>query len=311
MIIGITGATGLIGRYLSSAYMEKEDEVRMLSRNPPGNDGCNWFQGDLTDNTLDLEPFLHSVDILYHCAGELNNKKLMDELHVKGTYNLAMAAAGRIKRWVQLSSVGVYGPKRSGLVNETTPENPVGVYETTKAESDRVLVDIAKKKGMDYVILRPSNIIANDMKNRSIYQMIETIRKKLFFYIGKPGVVVNYVHVSAVISALILCGEHKNARNKTFIVSDSIILESIVAKIAQGLDVKKPSLRLPERMIRNIVRMLQKLPGFPLTESRIDALTGRAKYDSSKIICDLGYRHPISLGEAFFDMAKTRMKDIG
>lgn len=305
MIIGITGATGLIGRCLSSAYLDKEDEVRMLSRNPTKNDGCNWFQGDLVDNTVDLNPFLDGVDILYHCAGELENESQMEELHVKGTRNLAKAAVGRVKRWVQLSSVGVYGPKRFGLVNETTQENPVGVYETTKAESDLVLVNIAEKAGMDYVILRPSNIFAKDMKNRSIYKMIEMIRKKLFFYIGEPGAVVNYVHVSSVISALKLCGVHKNARNKTFIVSDSIILEKMVANIAQGLGVKQPSLRLPERMIRNIVRMLQMLPGFPLTENRIDAMTSRARYDSSRIKRELGYKEEIPLTDHFRKLSEN------
>lgn len=305
MIIGITGATGLIGRYLSSAYMKKDDEVRMLSRNPPKNDGCNWFQGDLIDNTVDLNLFLDGVDILYHCAGELENESQMEELHVKGTRNLAEAAVGRVKRWVQLSSVGVYGPKRFGLVNEMTPENPAGMYETTKAESDRVLVNIAEKEDMDYVILRPSNIFANDMKNRSIYQMIEMIRRKLFFYIGEPGAVVNYVHVSSVISALMLCGVHKNARNKIFIASDSIILENMVAKIAQGMGVKQPSLRLPERMIRNIVLMLQKLPGFPLTENRIDAMTSRARYDSSRIKRELGYKEEIPLTDHFRKLSEN------
>ncbi len=309
--IGITGATGLIGSHLSAEYLKTGAEVRLLSRNPPRNNGGNWFQGDLTDITKDLNQFLDGIDILYHCAGELNNESGMHELHVEGTRNLVLAAAGKIKRWVQLSSVGVYGPMRTGLVNETTRENPVGVYETTKQESDRVLVDIAKKKDLDYVILRPSNIFAGDMKNRSIYQLIEMIRKRLFFYIGESGAVVNYIHVSAVISALMLCGEHKNAINKTFIVSDFMSLEEMVDKIADGLGVRKPVLRLPEKFVRGIVYMLQGLPHTPLTKGRVDALTGRARYDSKKIIQELGYEHTKALGDQFFKMARARKVNTG
>ncbi|MFV1977061.1 MAG: NAD-dependent epimerase/dehydratase family protein [Candidatus Scalindua sp.] len=305
MKIGITGATGFIGSHLSTEYLKTGAEVRLLSRNPPKNNGGNWFQGDLTDNTTDLNQFLDGMDILYHCAGELNNESKMYKLHVEGTRNLASAAAGKIKRWVQLSSVGVYGPRRTGLVNEMSRENPVGVYETTKEESDRVLVDIAKKQGMDYAILRPSNIFAEDMNNRSIYQMIEMIRKRLFFYIGKPGVIVNYVHVSAVISALMLCGEHKNAINKTFIVSDFTNLEDMVEKIADGLGVGKPVLRLPEKVIRGIIYILQVLPYVPLTMGRVDALTGRTRYESRRIIDELGYDQPTTLGDQFFKMAQT------
>lgn len=310
MIIGITGASGLVGKHLLSGYLKTDVEVRLLSRNPQRNDRNIWFHGDLTDSNDDLDQFLDGVDVLFHCAGELNDEEKMYDLHVEGTRNIAKAAVGKVKRWVQLSSVGVYGPKRNGVIDEYTKENPVGVYETSKAESDRVLVNIAEEGDMEYVILRPSNIFSVDMKNRSIYRMIEMIRKGLFFYIGEKGAIVNYIHVCGVVAALMLCAVHKNACNKTLIVSDYIYLEDMVTSIAAGLNVKMPSLRLPEKIARGIAYVLRIIPGSPLTKSRIDALTGRARYDSMKIMNDLGYGHPTTLGDAFFEMAQTRKKNI-
>ena len=169
MIIAITGGSGFIGRNLVSSHIEQGDEVRLLSRKKILNDSyIKYFVGDLSNPDVDLSNFLESVDILYHCAGEVNNESLMQELHINGTQRLVDAALGRVGRWVQLSSVGVYGKCRSSVMTESSKEHPVGVYEITKAESDKVI----RTSGIPYVIVRPSNVFGNDMNNQSLRRSV-------------------------------------------------------------------------------------------------------------------------------------------
>src|SRR5574341_4931 len=60
------------------------------------------------------------------------------------------------RAWVQLSSVRVYGPVREGVVDESRPYAPRGEYETTKAESDRLVLEAFERGAFSCTILRPS-----------------------------------------------------------------------------------------------------------------------------------------------------------
>ena len=306
MEIAITGGAGFIGRHLVHTHLERGDNVRLLTRrNHNRSENLEIFIGDLQDETSDLTKFVNNADILYHCAGELNDQSRMEALHVFGTRRLAIAAEGCVGRWVQLSSVGAYGRQRTGCINEETAENPIGTYEVAKVQSDHIVTNIAESAGMEYAILRPSIVFGEGMTNRSLYQMIEMVRRGLFFYIGNPGSLMNYIHVTDVARALLLCGLHKNANSKTFIISDYMKLEEMITAISQGLGVEQRNLRFPEWFVRTLTKILQLFPGFPLSESRIDALTVRAYYDASRIKQELGFHNSIELMDAFREISTT------
>ncbi|MDX2479892.1 MAG: NAD-dependent epimerase/dehydratase family protein, partial [Desulfuromusa sp.] len=159
MLIAITGGTGFIGENLAMRCLSQGDDVRILSRKVPCERwlslGVEWHQGDLEDSSC-LLPFVDGVDVLYHCAGQLTDAEMMQRLHVEGTRHLIEAASGRIGHWVQLSSVGVYGPVSAGEITEESSINPVGEYEITKAESDALVLEAASQARFSCTILRPS-----------------------------------------------------------------------------------------------------------------------------------------------------------
>lgn len=67
-----------------------------------------------------------------------------------------------------------------------------------------------------------------------------------------------------------------------------------------------PHLRMPEWPIRLSARLLGSVPGFPLTEARVDALTGRAIYSSARIERELDYRHRVSMEEGIEELVRFR-----
>ena len=300
MIIAITGGSGFIGKLLVNRHIQQGDQVRLLSRKAPLKGvSARYFFGDLSNPNVDLSSFLDNVDILYHCAGEINNESLMRELHVNGTQRLTSVAKGKIGRWVQLSSVGVYGPCREGTITEDSKVQPVGIYEKTKSESDKIV----KNSGIPYVILRPSNVFSDDMPNQSLRGLLSSIHKGLFFFIGKENEsLVNYIHVSDVINALICCGSHEKSLGGVFNLSQSTTVEKMITAFAPD----KKILRLPKSVVSVIVVIFGRISGFPLTSSRFDALTGRCIYNSTKMQKILAFKYSMTLEERFVLFAKKK-----
>lgn len=299
MIVAITGGSGFIGRALAGKHIANGDAVRVLTRGKEPvlriPDVAQIHVGDLISNDADLHAFVEDADVLYHCAGEINNPRRMHALHVGGTQRLIEAAAGRIGHWVQLSSVGVYGPVREGVVTESTPLNPVGEYEITKAASDEMVLNTASHGEFSCTILRPSNVFGTDMKNQSLFGMINMINRELFFFIGRSGASANYIHVDNVVEGLVRCGTMPAAKDRIYNLSDHCSMENMVEVIAGELESRLPALRMPELPVRWAARILEGIPGFPLSQARVDALTNRSYYPIERIQTELGYKHVISM----------------
>jgi nucleoside-diphosphate-sugar epimerase len=298
MIVAITGGSGFIGRKLVMSHLEQGDEVRVLSRRPPEKSGLpdsvKWYSGDLS-NSADLLPFVDKADILYHCAGEIKDATKMEALHVDGTARLINMATGRIGRWVQLSSTGAYGQHREGIVTEETRLNPKGQYEETKVQADNLVIHAANQGAFNYVILRPSIVYGETMSNRSLFGLIALIQKGWFFFIGQPSASANYIHVDNVVNALLLCGSVAQANGQVYNLSDYRSMEDFVKLITDSLGCKRPHLRIPEVPVRLLIKLLGWIPGMPLTDSRINALTNHTMYENTKIEQDLGYKHVTSM----------------
>lgn len=306
MRVAITGGTGFIGRRLVMFHLERGDRVRLLSRRQAtGFEGrADIFRANLADPNADLRSFVEGSDVLYHCAGHLTDESHMHAVHVEGTRRLVEAATGRIGRWVQLSSVGAYGPRYDEVVREDATETPQGIYETTKHQGDMLVAAAAADRVFEHVLLRPSIVYGPEMPNRSLFQLISAIARGLFFFIGPPGAVVNYVHVRGVISALMACATRAEACGRVYILSDNCSIEEAVRMIATALERPVPRLRLPSGPTLLIARMFGRISGFPLSESRVRALTRRVVYDGSRIEKELGYRHPVTLDQGFRELVE-------
>jgi nucleoside-diphosphate-sugar epimerase len=305
MLVGITGGTGFIGSAVVQRHLLRGDAVRCLSRRrPPIRDGrMEFVRGDLMTPDARLTRFADGVDVLYHCAGEVRDDRRMRAVNLQGTGALVAAAAGRIGRWVQLSSAGVYGRYRDGVVSEKTPVTPQGEYETSKAQADQLVIEAAAQRRIDSVaVLRPTIVFGAGMPNRSIAQMIAVIQRGLFFFIGRRGASANYVHVSNVVDALVLCGTSPCASGRIYNLSDWTTVEDFARVIADALGRPRPRLRLPERPVRLMVDACGRIASLPLTQARIDALVSRARYASERIQQELGYVPRVSIAAGLAEL---------
>lgn len=310
MRVGITGATGFIGRRLLRRHVEHGDSVRALSRRPdPGLEwsrGVDWFTGDLTDSTGIPPKFVQGLDVLYHCAAELHDVSKAEAVNVEGTRRLVNAARGEVGRWVQLSSAGVYGRRMEGTVNEDSAEQPQTVYEASKAFSD-VLVRRAATAGAfpPPVILRPTIVFGPEMPNQSVFQLVRIIDRGMFFFIGPPGASANYVDVSCVVEALARCASEPGAAGRTYILSDTRTIESFAGAIADALGRPRPGLRIPASLARTAAVAGGWIPRFPLTRSRVDAMTTRCRYEGERICRELDFSYPVTIEQGLQELVSA------
>jgi nucleoside-diphosphate-sugar epimerase/glycosyltransferase involved in cell wall biosynthesis len=291
-LVALTGASGFIGKVLLAQLLAAGWKVRVLTREPhkwEASDSLDVFAGDLLE-TRDWSRFLAGVDVVVHAAAEIRRSHLMDAVNVQGPERLLRAAlAAGVRRWVQLSSVGAYGPSVSGWVTEHTPEHPVGPYEKTKTLFDHLLREMSKQTHLQVCIVRPSNVYGPEMVNQSLFQMMRMVRRGWFAYLGPTGASANYVHVNDVASALLLCVESPQAAGQTYNVSDWTTLENMVQAMAKGMNVSAPTRRLSLGMTLLVARCLQWIPRWPLTVGRVRAMSSRVRYSTEAITKELGW----------------------
>ena len=310
----ITGANGFIGRSLVDALTFQGYSISVLTRRHDilFPEGVHVVNGDLTSPTCPLFQFLTGCDLIFHCAGEIHDVFEMHKLHVVGTNRLLQVAEkvsedrGQKMHWVQLSSVGAYGPpqgkiKNNRIVTESTPTRPVGDYEITKTRSDELVINAGLRGSITYTIVRPSNVVGSNMTNQSLRGLIQMVKRGLFFYVGKTGAVATYIHVDDVVSALITCAVNLKALGQIYNLSSDCSLEDLINSIAIALGVRPPWLRLSEPLIRLLITFFEGRINIPLTSSRIDALVNRTRYPAEKIMSELGFRFskpmPMAIGE--------------
>lgn len=308
----VTGAAGFIGKHLVARLLTSGWRVAVLTRGArravPA--GVRVHVGDLATGDGLSSGLFDDVQVVFHCAGEVKRAGAMRGVHVGGTRRLLACLADRPVwrplHWVQLSSVGAYGPPAKGVrnrrVTEETPEHPVGEYETTKTEADRLVREAAPGSGFSYSILRPSNVVGPGMPNASMRGLISMIRRGLYFHVGAPGAVATYVHVDDVVSALVACAVRPQAAGQVFNLSSDCPLDAVVDQIARSAGVRPPRLRVPETVVRAAVFVAVRLHTLPLTSARIDALVNRTRYPSERIEAALGFRFARPMPEGIADL---------
>lgn len=312
----VLGARGFVGRSLVAALAAQGVPVRELSRQRPSAHPdattMQQVQGDLLDPGFDPTPLLDDCTVVFNCVGELRDESLMHALHVEATAHLLEHCLRRARQtgqpvhWVQLSSVGAYGPPQGPAstprcVTEISPLEPRGAYEITKARADELIVQAAQTGDITYSILRPSIIFGPNMPNSSLRQLISVIKAGRFAYIGSTDAISTYVHIDDVVTALLQCACNSAARNQVFNISNDTLQTDFVEAVTAYYSTSPPKLRLPESVARLASHLFSWKRGFPLTQSRIDALVARTAYPIAKLQQELGTTPEKSITQYFMD----------
>ncbi|KAA9156898.1 NAD-dependent epimerase/dehydratase family protein [Microbacterium lushaniae] len=160
MIVLVTGASGFLGRAVTTELVAAGHSVRTLQRRSSGVDGATDVLGSIT-TPADIERAIDGVEGVVHLAAKVSLAGAASEFHdvnVAGTRALLDAAerAGA-SRFVQVSSpsVAYAGAALAGVGAEPAdPARARGDYARTKAEAELIALG-RDSPSMRVVAVRP------------------------------------------------------------------------------------------------------------------------------------------------------------
>jgi predicted dehydrogenase/nucleoside-diphosphate-sugar epimerase len=158
MKVAVFGASGFVGSTLVEQLKQKGIEV-VAAIHSTGN-AWRLARYGVWLRSVDLMARGSIADALRGCTHVVNCTRGSDDLMIRGLKNLlAEAARQRVRRFVHLSSVAVYGdpPPAESVREECEPRPEPGTYGAIKLHQDE-LVASAHAAGLNSAVLCPPNI---------------------------------------------------------------------------------------------------------------------------------------------------------
>lgn len=295
----ILGGSGFVGKNLLSKINQNENSVSIVSRKKIFSK-YKVIVGNLINDHEKIKKSFFDFDIIFNCSGELKDQEKMKKLHVDALSKIASFLSSECLkkkkkiRWIQLSSIGIFGFNRKKEdIDENSLKDPSNNYEKTKLASEEIIINSANEF-FEYVILRPSTIYGIGMKSDFIFRLSRYIKKNFFFYIGSKESLFNLIHIDDVSDALLMCARD-NVQNEIFNLSCNYKLNEIIKIICSYNKIKEPKIVLNEKVVRFLVKFIEKFVNVSLNQRIIDILVSQRNFKMDKIKNSLGFKPKINL----------------
>lgn len=222
----VTGGTGMLGRWLVPALLERGARVVTLTRegrradagDDEHGDRVHWVQGSVCDAPLVKQAILaHSIDVIFHIAGQsqvgaaLEDPGLSLDTNIRGTWTVLEASRNTRQCVVLLaSSAMVYGAHSNLPHRESDPLESRHPYGVSKGCADMIGLMYAQTFGQAVAIMRFANLFGGGDMNfsRSIPGVVlATLRGEQFLIRSDGRAAREYLYVEDAVDACLLLAE--------------------------------------------------------------------------------------------------------
>ena len=286
-MILITGATGFLGRNLLSGLAESRKDIVCLLRETNKNNiaalagNAQFVCGDLRNKESLLAATKNAEAVINLAAATSGNKNTLYETNVAGTKNLVMACEkNKVKKLIHISSSAATKIRRDD-------------YGESKRMSDEIIMD----SRLNWVILRPGMVYGKG--SRGLNGLVNYVKATPFVvpilgdgeYKSSPAFVDDVC--SAIIKAL---GANISGKIYDICGPSKLTFNEIVDSLCEHLNVKKFKLHIPLAACLLAAKLLQNIPGFPVNENFISAISEDSSADIAPAVTDLDYA-PLEFSE--------------
>jgi len=314
--IFVTGATGLVGTRFCRVALEHGYDVTALVRKGSSRDslaGLNlqFFEGDLS-NPTGLTEALGEADYVVHAAahiGDWGPAETYRAINVESLRTMLGIASQceRLRRWIHVSSLGVYPAQHHYGTDENAPTDLVGLdgYTRTKAEAELVVQEFVREKQFPAVILRPG-FIYGPGERYAIPRVIKRLHAGQLKIIGRGDKVLNNTYVGNFTDAILLAieapdsvqGEIYNIRDGRLVTRTEYL--HTISKFFGKPDPKHVPLWVA-KCLAGPIESLAKLRGATepplLTGATMKFMTRNLDFSIEKAKRDLGYEPRVDFQE--------------
>ena len=317
----VTGSTGGVGSTLVERLVAHGYDVRALARKTSDVSHLRTTKaetvfGDITKYDT-LPPIVKGIDIVFHCAAKVTpgwgTWAEYEATTVNGTQNLLRASAeARVKRFLQVSSMTVYGVacRKEGFpANENTPcdalKTPERYYDYSKLMAEQACWEYHKQSKIQVSMIRIGSSYGLRDRLLSEKNYINTLGPLVVF----PGsrnpryAIVNSYDIA---EFAILAATSDKAVGQVYNVAgpDVVTLRDFTKAMAKAQGGPKIMVNMPYSLAHFLGGLLEafaklrrsKQPPF-LTRYYIEQLDEDGLLDGSKAKRELGWAPQISLEE--------------
>ena len=235
MKILITGASGFIGSFIIEEALKRGFETWAAIRKSSSKE---WLQDErirfielnLSSKAQLVEQLRgQDFDYVVHAAGVTKclNKADFHRINTEGTKNLVEALIEvemPLKRFVFVSSLSIFGAIKEQqpyeAIRESDTPQPNTEYGRSKLAAEQYL---EKKKGLPYIILRPTGVYGP--REKDYFIMAKSIQQHSDFAVGYKRQDITFVYVKDVVQAVFLALE-KGEDGRKYFLSDGEVYQS-------------------------------------------------------------------------------------
>ena len=164
----VTGGAGFIGSHIAELLLRRGLEVTVVDDLSTGSvlnipPGARFYQGSLLEEGL-LREALNGVDVVFHNAARVSIRNSFEdayrdaETNILGTISLLKESGrARIMRFINASSMAVYGKDAQVPIREDSPAHPASPYGCGKLAGEMYSSIMSGHWGFDSITLRYFN----------------------------------------------------------------------------------------------------------------------------------------------------------
>ncbi len=300
----VTGATGFIGGALARRLAREGAAVTGTGRDLTKAaalraEGVELVSADLRDPGS-LPALVEGRELVFHAAAALQaDPETARAVNVEATEALARAAAeAGVRRFVHVSTVGVYDMEGRDAVDETAPlavDHPA-TYPRTKARAEEALARVSADTGLEVSMARPSMVYG---PGEGIWTtgMYHNVCEGDPVFLGDGSFGFNPVYLDDVVDALLLCATEPDAVGEAFNVSAEVTTWKRFMAGYGELCGKEPK-GVPV-LVARAMALANRIPGVstPIDQGFIEMATAHKTFPVEKARSVLGWEPKVPLAE--------------
>jgi dihydroflavonol-4-reductase len=300
----VTGGSGVVGRALVERLRERGDEVVALARSDDAQAtlerrGARVVRGDLFDGEALLRG-MDGCETVFHVAGVNSlcpeDPTPMLRANVDGPPAVVRAAArAGVRRVLHTSSAATIGEPEGSLGREDTPHRGwyLSVYERSKTDGERAVLDAARADGVEVVCVNPSSVQGPGRAGGTARFLLAFLDGRLKLFVDTN---LSIVDIRDCADGHILAaergvpGERYILNGMNLSVADALRLAADVAGVERRPRlVPRPLAKGAAAVVERAFRLVRRRP--PVCGEMVRTLIHGHRYDGSRAERELGLRY--------------------
>ncbi len=300
----ITGATGVIGRALTTRLLDRGDDVVALARSDTSarqlaQRGVQVARGDVYDEAA-LAAGMAGCSLAFNLAGVnslcVADPRPMRRANVDGAVAAVRAAArAGVTRLVHTSSAATIGEPTGTIADEWTVHRGsfLSTYERTKTEGEHAALAAAAAVGQDVVSVNPSSVQGPGRASGTGRFLLAFLDGRLKVFVDTD---VSMVDIDDCAEGHLLAAERGVAGERYLLSGIRVTIAEALALAADVAGVQRRPRLVPRAVagaagtaVEYVYRLRRRPP--PVCREMVRTLLHGHRYDGSRAERELGLRY--------------------